>query len=231
MVRRFRYLSKYPDRYDPKRLGADQSSVPSQHSPVPRAFDPSRNPDMQFQAQEGVPDVSIVRATYDSRPPYAYDFFWEDFWNASVPFNAPAPNGYTVPLGYNLVLRKLNILVVPQGQAVISTFGDWLVGGDGIPPPALQILVNGVQTPNFTVGKVNLYDIFFAEIEVPVFVLVPGGSTVVVNLPGITDLTLGVGGFNVYVHYSGNVLLDTGRNLVFEIGNKTPLPVVDVSKP
>jgi hypothetical protein len=230
MVRRFRYLTRYPDKY-PASLPADQSSVPSQRSPVPPAFDPSMNPDMQFEAREGVPDIAIVRATFDSRPPYAYDFFWEDFWFLSIPFNSPTPNGYTVPLGYNLILREITISIyLDGGQPLISAFGDWAVGGDGVPPPPLQILIDGIQTPNFTAGQVLLYDAFFSDVQVPTFILVPGGSTVVVNLPGITDLSLGVGGFNTYVHYSGNILVDTGRNLVNEVGNKYPLPVVDTSK-
>lgn len=229
MVRRFRYLTRYPDKY-PASLPADQSAVPSQRVRVPPAFDPSMNPDMQFEAREGVPDIAIVRATFDSRPPYAYDFFWEDFWFNSLPFNTPTPNGYTVPLGYNLILRELVISVYPQGQALINQFGDWAVGGDGVPPIPLQILIDGIQTPNFTAGRVFLYDIFFSDIQVPTFILVPGGSTVVVNLPGVTDLTLGVGGFDTYVHYSGNILVDTGRNIVNEVGNKFPLPVVDTSK-
>lgn len=233
MVRRFRYLTKYPGTYDPKKWGADQSSMPSQHSPVPKAFDPSRNPDMQFQTPQGVPDQSIVRASFDSRPPYAYDFFFEEFWMLGVPLGGAGSSGYVVPLGFNLILREV-VIAIYQGNtaaqaSILSPFGDW-AAIDGVIPPNLNILIDGVQTPSFTVGQVPLWDSFVSDVQVPCFIPIGGGSKLQVILPGYA-MNSGVGSnFNTYVHYFGNTLVDSGRNLVNEVGNARPLPVVDVSK-
>jgi len=230
MVRRFRYLTEYPDKFNPAKTGENQSAVPSQHSPVALPFDPSRNPDMQFRLSQTDPDVSIVRASFDSRPPYAYDFFFEDFFIAGIPFNGVGTAGYNVPVGFNLILREIVLSLYPATGAaqIISPFGDYDVA-DGPVPPVLQILINGVQAPTFTVGVVKLYDLFFSDVQVPCFIPVPGGSTVKVNLPGYATDDGVAHGFNTYVHYYGNVLVDTGRNLVNEVGNAKPLPVVDAS--
>lgn len=222
MVRRFRPTNFYPSGI-PEGLPDNQSSVPSQHSPVSIPFDPSRQPDMQPTKIDSVPDVSIVRAVFDSRPPYAYDFFFENTWQDGVQILNP----YTVPVGYVLILRKVEISVysVLEGDLLnsgfMSPFGD--ISNAGL-APTLQILIDNLPAPTWTVGAVTLFDIFTSDVEIETFIPILGGSTIDIKMPGVTGI--GSTTFNVYAHFYGNMLLATGRNLVNEVGNANPQPVI-----
>lgn len=226
MVRRFRTTNAYPANY-PKSLADNQSAVPSQHQHVPDAFDPSRQPDMQPTPIISTLDIAIVRASYDSRPPFAYDFFFENQWINGI----QGINPYSVPVGYVLMLRKLDISVYPWtagdliGIPTMSPFGDL----DALAfDPVLQILIDGAPAPTWTVGQVPLFDIFNSDLELDVFIPILGGSSFDIALTGVTSPDgVATRRFNTYVHFYGNMLLATGRNLVNEVGNKEPLPVIN----
>ena len=231
MVRRFRRLTAYPSGYSSK-LADDQSAVPSQYSPVEPAFDPSHQPDMIPTPIVGTPDVSIVRHVYDSRPPFTYDFFREDMWLAGVPLNGPLTDGFTVPDGYNSILRKISISVFPNSASLplLTPFGDW-DAIDGPVPPQLQLLIDGVQTTTFTIGLVQLFDLVFTDVEFDCFIPIKGGSQFNLVVVGFTDDSVQSHAFNTYVHYYGNTLLSTGRSVFNEVGNQYPQPVIDINNP
>ena len=64
-----------------------------------------------------------------------------------------------------------------------------------------------------------------SEVVVPCFVPVAGGSSIKVILPGFATDDGVPHSWDTYVHYFGNMLLSTGRNIEEEIGNADPLPV------
>jgi hypothetical protein len=222
-IPRFRKFGQYPSGY-PTKLADQQSAVPSQYSEVPPAFDPSMHPDMIPTDPIGVVDQSIVRHVFDSRPPFAYDFFFEDTFQGGVDLLG----GYTVPVGWNLFLRRIILSIYPVTGEVatrtITIFGDLDVLA--FAAPILQILNNGAPASDWTVGQVVLFDVTGADIEIETFVKIKGGNNLNISLSGITsppNPTL-----NVYVQYYGNMLLSTGRNIVNEVGNQYPQPVIDV---
>jgi hypothetical protein len=228
MVRRFITTNHYPSGY-PAHLADDQSSVPSQHSETPPAFDPSQQPDIRPTPAPSVPEASIVRAVFDSRPPFAYDFFFEDRSIDQVDGSTPF-TGYVVPLGYLLFLRKVVISLYPftsptgVGQPVMNAFGD--VSINDFPSGVnVQILIDNAPAPDWTIGTVTLFDLFTADVEINTFIKILGGSQINLNLNGITGLDAKL---VTYVHYYGNMLLSTGRVLSNEVGNQYPLPVIEV---
>lgn len=228
MVRRFRTTDHYPSEY-PARLADDQSSVPSQHAVLPPAFDPSDQPDIHPTPAPSVPEASIVRASFDSRPPFAYDFFFEDRSIDQVDGSTPF-SGYVVPIGYVLLLRKVVVSVYPfpsptgVGNPVMNAWGDIDINlfPSGV---VAQILIDNAQAPDWTIGAVPLFDLFTADVEIDTFIKVLGGSTINFNLNGITGLDVKL---VTYIHYYGNMLLATGRVLSNEVGNQYPLPVLSV---
>lgn len=231
MVRRFRPYKHYPAGFDASKLAANQSSVPSQHMPVGPAFDPSQQPDMQPTRITSRPDNSDVRFIFDSRPPYAYDFFFENKWRDGI----QVLNPYTVPLGWVLLLKYIAINIYPFGPPDLLTAPTITPFGDNddtqFPDVRLEILVDGSPTPYFTVGNVRLFDAFQSELEIPVFVPIQGGSSFDINITNVISSDgIAVTLLNTYVHFSGTMLLSTGRNLVNETGNEYPLPVKAVGE-
>jgi hypothetical protein len=229
MVRRFRTTNYYPSGYSDD-LPDNQSGVPSQHSPVPPAFDPSHQPDMVPTPAPSVPEAAIVRAIFDSRPPFAYDFFFEDRSIDQIDGSTPF-TGYVVPVGYVLFLRKVVLSMYPfptplgVGRPVMNAFGDVSIN-DFPSGVVLQLLVDNSPAPDWTIGAVPLFDLFTADVEIPTFIKVLGGSQINLSLGGITGLDAKL---VTYVHYYGNMLLGTGRTVSNEVGNQYPLPVYEVS--
>lgn len=234
MVRRFRTTRQYPSSY-PSSLPGNQSAVPSQSMDVPDAFDPSHNVDMIPTAPSGVPDMSIVRAVFDSRPPMGTDFFFEDKLLTGI----ARIGGYNVPPGFVLVLRQVCVKIFPHvaidlvSAVELSPFGsvDYSAASNAIQSD-LSILIDGVPAAQFANGNpVRLFDYIFADIEIPCWILADGGTTVKVFMTNVSSAD-GVTPteYDAYIQYSGNLLMSTGRNLISEPGNGLPLPVRDVSK-
>lgn len=230
MVRRFRTTSQYPNTYSDS-WGNVQSGVPSQNSPVPPPYDPSRQPDLIPTPPFIGNDFSDVRHVFDSRPPMAYDWFFTDKIIQSIYENG----GYTVPDGFILILRRVSVhayqLVGEALQPTLTQFGDTDFVTLGW-TPELRITVNNNPVTTWTVnnsgnfGGVPLYDLFGAGTDIDTFVLVDGGQTVNVEIPPITDPAqpLISDSFAVTVQYYGNMLLSKGRTLPNEVGNDTPIP-------
>lgn len=205
-----------------------QSPVPSQQFKTPKIYDPTFQPDMtafQQAPKARAPTSSIVRYVFDSRPPFAYDWFWEERRSIDVPDNVP----YTVPTGYVLLLRHLTLSVNP-GVGSNNHINPW--GGNNRAfafLPFLQILVNGAATPWFTQQSgpsatqgVPLVDLLQSDTDIDCFVLVEGGQTLTVSVSNISSFVL-------HTHYYGNMLLSQGRPVTQEVGNSEAEPVAIVS--
>lgn len=225
MVRKFPTTPYYPSAFDSRKLSANQSAVPSQYSPVPPPFDPSAHPDIHSVPPEVI-EIGIVRASFDSRLPRSFDFFWEDKFNAGI----SQSNGYTVPPGYMIILRKLIVTAYPiQTNDNLHTWGVDQYGFDGVDniadAPALRLLVDGSNSTTFplTLGfrGIPLYDLFSSDIEIPLFTLIAQNQQFTIQIPDVTDDVT----TSVLVHYYGNYIYATGRNLVNEVGNPDPLLV------
>src|SRR5258705_12933644 len=98
-----------------------QSAVPSQQD-VPgyaRPFDPSGHPDMQrsfLATKEDVAPFFDVRAVHDSRPLFAYDYYWEEQFADGL----RQPPIQVVLQGWTFLLRALTIEFFP-GISVACT--------------------------------------------------------------------------------------------------------------
>ena len=227
-----------------ERLGR-QSDLPG--DPMPRVpFDPSKQPDIRAPYRTdyspsltdneaggaGAPTpMSDVRHVFDSRPLMAYDFYWEDFFEDGI----RATPAFTVPDGNVFVLRQLAIEMYPNQSSGgagfdISPFGDMGTPGAGVTTPKLRILVDDVPTNIWTqygpsgLNGVPLYNAFAGSLVIPTFVIVGPGSTFTIFIPNFIDPAGGTN-CNTYVHYYGNMLLASGRDIVQEAANAKPLPV------
>lgn len=229
MVKRFIRTRRPLIDYPASRWAAEQSSVPSQYMPVPPPFDPSQQPDLRRGPPPNVVDWGIVRATFDSRPPRAYDFYWQDAFYAGV----SQTNGYTVPIGWILIVRSILVSAfpAPTGDDLHNfPIDQWGFNNNGAVGnnASFQILIDGSPTPNFTITGglpgIPIFDITSGDVEIPCFVLVGSGSNlnVFVDLRNISgDNTQ----YNINVHYYGNLLFATGRAIENEVGNADPAPV------
>lgn len=223
---RFPMTPFYPSGFNQRMLADNQSPVPSQNVPVPPPFKLAMQPDLPSVPPDVV-DLSIVRATYDSRPPRAYDFFWEDEFLAG---NSQT-DGYTVADGWILILRQIQIATfltttndnLHNANFLVDQYG--FLNEDLATAPRFQLIVDGIPTPFFTptqgIGGVPLFDLWGADTTIPCFTLVGQGSNVTIKIPGVTDDDT----CNVLVHYFGNLLFATGRNILNEVGNPDPEPI------
>lgn len=221
-VRRFPTSTTYPNRFN-RSIGDDQSAIPSQHSPVPPPFDPSIHPDMIPTPPPQEPVLSIVRHTFDSRPPNAVDFFWEELFLAGV-----SSGQYIVPQGYVVIIRKIAVSVFLRDtndglhNQAITVYGE-SAGANAGGTEHMQIMVDGVPTSFWTLdtqgqGGVLFLEGIAQELEFDCFVLINQGETFALRITNVTDDPTA----NVHVHYYGNQLLATGRNLNSEVGNYDP---------
>jgi hypothetical protein len=174
--------------------------------------------------------------------------YWTDWWrNGLNQFN-----GFTVPQGYNMVVRKLEITLQQSATnptilpaTPLTLIDPW--GGPDIDSalkamPTLIALIDGMSAPTFTpfnaavpfqppqTGGVPLPDLYVKSLTIDCFILVGENQNFQI---GILPFTLfdnnlfpaGVTGVDVIAHYTGNLILSTGRDLSEEIGNGTPEPV------
>lgn len=248
MVRRFRRITQYPGVIPPKQA-ENQSPIPSQNAPEPLPYDPKLLPDMHRVPPAAEPFQGCdVRAVYDSRFQNSFDIYWTDWWRNG--FNLF--NGFTVPAGYVMVVRKLEITL--QQSASNPTFlpatpltliDPW--GGPDIDSalnamPTLVALIDGASAPTFTpfnasvpsvpplTGGVPVPDLYVKSLTIDCFILVNELQNFQIGVLPFTlfDNSLfpaGVTGMDVIAHYTGNLILSTGRNVTEEIGNGTPEPV------
>lgn len=251
MVRRFRRHIRYPGIIPPD-LSSAQSPVESQQAAVPLPYDPVLQPDMHRTPPVGdLFQGSDVRAVFDSRFPNTYDWYWTDWWRGSL----NQFNGFTVPLGYNAVVRKITIELMQSsdnptfnygaGAAAFQPVTPW--GGPNIDSaldemPTLVALIDGASAPTWTpfnssvpfqpplTGGVPLPDLLVNSIELDSFIIVAEGQNFQIGVLPYTlfDNSLFpalAGGFDVIAHYYGNLILSSGRTPLEEIGNGTPEPV------
>jgi hypothetical protein len=207
--------------YDPAKRAAVQSSVPSQEMPVPPPFDSIRQPDIQ-SIPPNVIDFSLVQSVYDARPPKGFDFFWEDAFLVGI----SQTNGYTVPPGYVLVLKQIFLATYPA-----FTVDDHhnhsidVYGASFDEPGAFNLLIDGQSCQQFTLSQgqpgVILFDIGSSDVQIDCYVVVAQGQNINIRIPTYTDDD----STNVLVHYYGNYLLATGRNILNEPGNPRPILV------
>lgn len=222
MVEKFRYRPDYPSRY-PRQWDFKQSEVPSQYMPVPPPFDPREQPDHVRKPPPGVIDWGIVRANFDSRLPGGFDFYWQLFFQNG----ADLVGGFTIPVGFVLILRNLDLTVWP------------LQTGDNLHPTInvdqygfsnnsanLSIQLDGVPVSTWTpgLGSVAINDIFSGTINIPTFILGGEGQNLNISIPGVTSLASS-SEMTVIAHLYGNLLQSTGRRLYNEVGNADPDPV------
>jgi hypothetical protein len=248
MVRRFRNIQRYPGTI-PQNMSAAQSPVPSQNVETPLPYDPKLIPDMHRVPPQGEQyQGSDVRAVYDSRFPNTIDWYWTDWWRSGL----NQFNGFNCPLGYTMVVRKLQIelfqsannptllpatpltLVTPWGGPDIDS------GLDAM--PTLVALIDGASSPTWTpfnsavpfqpplTGGVPIPDLLVHSIELDSFIIVSEGQNFQIGVLPFTlfDNSLfpaGVTGVDIIAHYYGNLILSTGRQALEEIGNGTPAPV------
>ena len=245
MVRRFPYLGNYPDRYSPQRPG-ELTDLPSQQNPVPPPFDPSQHPDTIKQPPPLQLDLSIVRYVMDSRPPFAWDFYWQEF-NLDTGGNVPIVGGqiqqtvgYNVPDGYTLLLRSVGVefdtIETQNATFLAGPLNDFGTVNPGLwPLMSLQCLVNNsaaqgwppqsTTANNQTVaGGIPLPDIYTDDIEVPCFIVVPGGSNVRAQIkPSFAGFDPSTNNALICFSYHGTMLFSTGRETYREVGNADPL--------
>lgn len=248
MVRRFRQMTQYPGVI-PQNMSGAQSPVPSQNVQTPLAYDPALQPDMHRVPPEGEPfQGSDVRAVFDSRFPNSFDWAWTDWWRSGL----NQFNGYTIPLGYNAIVRKIEIrlfqsasnpTLLPVTPLTLAT--PW--GGPDIDSgldamPTMVALIDGASASTWTqanssvpfqpplTGGVPLPDLLVNPVFLDTFILVGEGQNFQI---GILPYTLfdnsifpaGVTGVDVIARYTGNMILADGRTLVEIVGNGTPEPV------
>lgn len=248
MVRRFRRITRYPGSIPPD-LSAAQSPIPSQNESTPLPYDPRLLPDMHRTPPQGEPfQGSDVRAVYDSRFPNSFDMYWTDWWRSGV----NQFNGFNVPLGYTLVVRKLEIELLQSANnptllpaTPLTLITPW--GGPDIDSgldamPTLIALIDGASAPTFTpfnsavpfapplTGGVPVPQLLAHSITVDCFILVAENQNFQIGILPYTlfDNSLfpaGVTGMDVIASYTGNLILSTGRQTIEEIGNGTPEPV------
>lgn len=258
----------------PPRFGqpaGPQSSMPSQDESVAVSgtpFSPVNQPDVRQPFKTlignlpvaGDPDTGTpsapreladVRHVWDTRPPNAFDIWFEDRFQSNGNNNAPGGlfgptlGGYRVPVGYNLFLRHMTV------SAWVNPFFA-LAGGTNTAwapnaffqlefAPQMSVFVDGVatpfwtavtdfpnQTPAFPIGGVPLMFPTMHDYEIPCFIPVGGGSIVTANfaIPSFPlPNTNAIDNFIFFVQYHGNLVRDTGRMLTNEVGNEEPLPV------
>ncbi len=238
---RFIKRRRYPKQFPRQPLADNQSPVPSQYSPVPLPFVgggigvggipnvPGIGTAIDL-VPTGPPDYteySIVRNVFDSRPPGAFDWFWEDAWLAGV----NQRGGYTVPNSYVLFVRSIVLAAYPvlTGDNLHNNFID-AYGNDTSGPFDFFVTINGASAATFTPttnqGPVRLFDLFSSDVEIPCFILLDAGQNLTVSIPGVTSLATSVT-TSLTVQYYGNLLQKTNRNLIEEVGNFDPDLVVE----
>lgn len=230
-----------------------QSPVPSQDHPQAPAFNPSRQPDIPvpvraerrpFMNQGDNPgtqltpqEIADVRSVFDSRPVSAFDFYWEDCFFDGLR-EMPA---YTVPKGFTCVIRSVNVAIFAQagGAATMTDFGDLNTSGVvGVTVPQLQMHVDGAPTPMWTqyghminantgasVRGVPIYGALIGCVEIPCFIVVPGGSTFSIFIPNFIDNVFGLTFHNTYAQYYGNMLPASGKDVQQDVASQEPMPV------
>lgn len=227
MVRRFPTYPRYPNKFN-RSIADDQSAIPSQHHEVPPPFDPSMHPEMIPTPPPQEPILSIVRHSFDSRPPNAVDFFWEDAFLAGVSLT----DGFDVPAGYICIIRKITLSFYPVvGNEALGPSPSLDIYGNDTSQLFMTILVDGAGTTNWTpntqgLGGVPILNAGAADTEFECFILVDQQQNFTIQIPDATDSL----GTNVYVHYYGNMLLASGRSLNAEVGNKDPSLVTTMTE-
>jgi hypothetical protein len=233
--------SKRPSKipaFNPGNIPALQRTAPTKSQPI--SGDPLGGGGGRIAPRQ----ASFTRAVFDSRPPNAYDWYFNDKW-ANVPegsgFELPYPasilGGFTVPAGYIAIIRELEFsifetpdLIDGQLSVPVEVTGDNTFNTTA-EVVMLRMLVDGVPTPYWTpsipgVRGVPIWEAFFAEVRIPMFIPVDTGQTVTAQIavPSIWDDGVL---FNIYAAYHGNLLPETGRILTAEYGNDRPAPVIE----
>ncbi|MDE2020743.1 MAG: hypothetical protein KGJ13_10440 [Patescibacteria group bacterium] len=234
---RFTLTPTYPAGYSRDKVSAEQSAVPSQQGQMPQAYYPGQPADLlqpSGNARTGqIDNLAVVRAMFDSRPPYTFDFSWRDKFNGG----AAVFGGFAVPPGYIAILRGLSIaLFGPKGvggTGLIDIYGEI---SNNLEIPQASLIINGGQQAQWTVplstnsplanpiaGFSGLLaeDAYESCADLETFVVLPEGSICNINIPGWTD-TLEM---LVTVEYRGQLILNDGRVPQMQVGNSDPEPV------
>ncbi len=235
---KFPITPNYPKNFGRSLLAADQSPVPSQQGPVIDTFYPSGPIDLTAPTGSAtgnaVPDnLAVVRAVFDSLPPYAYEFTFRDKFVSS----APVFGGFAVPAGYTAILRELSIQLFGNkgvgGNGLISPYGDI---SNQLLIPQTSLIINGGQQAQWTIplssnspldnpiagfAGLLMEDAYTSQANIKTFVVLPNGSICNILIPGWTDTF----NMDVLVEYSGVLLLSDGRLPQNQVGNADPEPV------
>jgi hypothetical protein len=256
----FRTYSRIP-RFAQREL---QSPVESQDHPQAPAFNPARQPDMKppirttqrpFMQQGSDPataaltpdQLTDIRHIFDSRPLYAFDWYWEEQFYTGI----RQAQAFQVPDGFTYVLRQVGIEIMRQsfnaaGESgfELSEWGSIEVDLDSQSQliPKLQILVDGIPTPQWTpysqvldpttgdrMQGVPLFTALNSMVQIETFVIVPAGSTITIFVPDFISPDSNPPTFfefSTYVQYQGVALQTQGSDPRLDIANQTPLPVV-----
>lgn len=208
-----------------------QTDLDSQQTPlIAEAYDPAYQIDVRqsgtFQA-EGKPgsifSESRVITSFDARPINGQDFISTGgTFDGEPPYPLACYANFTVPQGQIAIVRGFMYEILPLYANIPADniTGQLIVGN-----PATAAGFNGTQVQgfqNFNLGQA-IYD------YQPCYVLVDQGQTVSMWLT-FSGAYAGLAHTDVTIKFYGNLLLSTGRPLVYEPGFSDPLPVYDQTR-
>lgn len=210
----------YPSSYNPDKLLAQQSAVPSQQMPMGIPYYPAQPLGINEAppAESGsVPSGGYTAYVWDSRPAMSQDFFF-DF---TLVQDNPIP-AFTIPQGYVGILRSVSVNIYNENSTVTGAVMNVHGYPSNNPTFTASIAVSGTPQIGFT--DIDLTEAAFGTVEIPCFVLAQQGQTFSLALDLVN---LGPPNANWFVTFYGQLLLATGRDLTQECTNQYPLPVTD----
>lgn len=192
-------------------------------------FDPSLKPDVIVQARAystptapgTVPLDAFVGTSFDARPINGQDLLAWAVAPGGIAPALPFTASFTAPPGWRAILRAYSyeVSVTNAGNAIYDVYGEPVYFSDGgFHGVVTTISVNNSPVQGFSNVLGGNY-----EYDRPCYVLIDEGQTVTVALT-MSDFVSGAPQSGLIQLY-GNLLLNTGRQLVAEPAPASPEPV------